>query len=362
MMSMSLTILQSLSSAVHQGVNQLAIKPLNASRKIVMALSAISCLLLSSYCLSTQAKDNISIRDSQQLHQFEKIPQRVVALSWELAEQMIELDAPLIAIADVKGYQEWVVKPALPSNIEDLGGRAEPNLEKIAQLKPDLILINALQEPLLKRLQQIAPVMIFNAFSSDHDNPQVAIDIFKKLAKLFGKQQYAAQKLTDMADTFQALKAQLVNAYAGKLPKVSTVRFANTSSVYIYGDNAMSQYALEQLGIAPAMAIEKTQWGLVQKRVLQLSRIQQGTVLYFKPFEQWSQLQQSRLWQAMPAVRNQRVAAIESTWTYGGAMSLKYLAQAMTESLLGLQKAQSIKPLINSAQPFEQATEQAPSQ
>jgi iron complex transport system substrate-binding protein len=28
------------------------------------------------------------------------------------------------------------------------------------------------------------------------------------------------------------------------------------------------------------------------------------------------------------------VASIESTWTYGGAMSLQYLAESMTDALL----------------------------
>lgn len=276
------------------------------------------------------------MRDSEKNHLFKQTPKRVVALSWELAEQLIELDAPLIAIADVKGYQEWVVQPALPKSIEDLGGRAEPNLEKIARLEPDLIVINALQKPLLKRLQQIAPVMQFNTFSQEHSNPEVAISLFKRFAKLFGKEELAQQKLAQMDKTFKTLAAKLNHAYRGNLPEVSTVRFANTSSLYIYGENAMSQYALEQLGLKSALEIPNTQWGLVQKRVLEISKIQQGALLYFKPFEQWQQLQQSRLWQAMPVVRNKRVAAIESTWTYGGAMSLKYLAQAMTKSLISL--------------------------
>jgi iron complex transport system substrate-binding protein len=101
----------------------------------------------------------------------------------------------------------------------------------------------------------------------------------------------------------------------------------------------MSQYALAQLGISAAIHIEKTQWGLVQKRVLQLSKIQDGALLYFKPFAQWQQLQESRLWQAMPVVRNNRVGAVPATWSYGGAMSLKYLAQSMASALLTIARA-----------------------
>ncbi|MCJ8338679.1 MAG: iron-siderophore ABC transporter substrate-binding protein [Pseudomonadales bacterium] len=293
--------------------------------KVIMSL----VLLLPSLLLA-----QTSITDSQGEQHFAQLPQRVMALSWELTEQLIELQVPLIAMTDPAGYNEWVVNPVLPEGIEDLGGRAEPNLEKIAALKPDLILINDLQKPLLKRLAKIAPVLSFNTFSKEHSNPEVSIEIFRKLAVLFAREQLAERKLNQMQQRFKQLNAKLSAAYGGKLPQVTSVRFANSASVYIYGDNSMSQYALQQLGISSALPMPSTQWGLVQKRVLELSKIQRGSLLFFEPFPQWSQLQQSRLWQAMPIVRNNRVAAVPSTWTYGGAMSLRYLAEAMTDSLL----------------------------
>jgi len=289
--------------------------------------------------LASSANAQIVIQDSMGEHHFTQAPQRVATLNWALAEQLIELEAPLIAVADTAGYQQWVAKPALPVNVEDLGARAEPNLEKLARLKPDLIIVANLSLAQVNRLKNIAPVLNFKAFSAEHDNPLEAINNFRVLAKLFAKEALAEHKLAQMQQLFKQLKKQLKQAFSGKVPKVSSVRFANTSSVYIYGDNSMSQYALRQLGITPAIHIEKTQWGLVQKRVLELSKIQEGALLYFEPFTQWQQLQQSRLWQAMPVVRNNRVGAVPATWSYGGAMSLKYLAQAMASSLLSMASA-----------------------
>lgn len=303
--------------------------------------------------LASAASAQIVIQDSMGEHRFSQPPQRVVTLNWALAEQLIELEAPLIAIADTVGYQQWVAKPALPANVEDLGARAEPNLEKMARLKPDLIIVANLSLAQVNRLEAIAPVLNFNAFSLDHDNPLQAINNFRVLAKLFAKQELAEQKLAAMQQLFKQLKKQLNQAFIGEVPKVSSVRFANTSSVYIYGDNSMSQYALTQLGITPAIHIEKTQWGLAQKRVLQLSKIQDGALLYFEPFTQWQQLQESRLWQAMPVVRNNRVGAVAATWSYGGAMSLKYLAQAMASALFTIASADT--PELASSQEIRAA-------
>jgi iron complex transport system substrate-binding protein len=312
---------------------------LHSGKKNRLLTINFRCFLVLLLLITQNSWADIAITDQFGEHRFKDTPLRVISLSWELTEQLIELNAPLLGSADTQGYRQWVVKPALPSGVEDLGTRAEPNLEKIARLQPDLILINGLQNHLRANLQQIAPVLSFQGFSKEHNNPQAAIQIFRKLALLFSKTQLAEQKLATMQKLFSTLNKQLRLAYPGGLPKVSSVRFANTSSVYIYGDNSMSQYALAQLGIKPALVIKKTQWGLVQKRVLDLSKIQQGAVLFFEPFPAWKQLQQSRLWQAMPVVRNKQVAAISSTWTYGGAMSIMYLAQAMTDSLLSMANA-----------------------
>lgn len=293
-------------------------------------------LLFSIVLISNTGAAQIVIQDSTGLHYFKTPPVRVVALTWSIAEQLIELEAPLLAISDTAGYQEWVVKPVLPDQVVDLGARAEPNLEKMARLKPDVIIVANFSVEQVKRLQKIAPVLNFKTFSKDHSNPLQAINTFRVLAELFNKELIAEQKLAAMQQRFDQLKKQLKHAFNGKLPAVSSVRFANTASVYVYGNNSMSEYALEQIGIQPAIDIEKTQWGLVQKRTLELSRIQSGALLYFEPFVQWQQLQASRLWQAMPVVRNKRVAAVSPTWSYGGAMSLKYLAQAMAASLMTL--------------------------
>ncbi|WP_095210280.1 iron-siderophore ABC transporter substrate-binding protein [Endozoicomonas ascidiicola] len=253
-----------------------------------------------------------------------------------MTEQLLELGVTPIAMSDKTGYTDWVGQPALPDSVEDLGTRAEPNLEKMANLKPDLLLVSNVDEPIIQRLEAIAPVVTFKTFSKSHNNAERSIEIFRRLSVLFQQQSVAEVKLASMQQNFHHLKEQLLVAYQDELPQVTTVRFANPSSVYIYGDNSMSQYALEQLGITNALPQPTSKWGLVQKRTLLLSKIHDGAVLYFEPFPQSSRLNQSRLWQAMPFVRKGNTNAIASTWTYGGAMSLNYLAEAMTASLLAI--------------------------
>lgn len=291
-------------------------------------------LLLS--CLSFMVYAEIRIEDSSGEKIFEKAPIRIASLNWELTENLIELGVSPIAIADSKGYEEWVTKPALPSSTHDIGDRSEPNLEKLSQLKPDMILIGAALKGIQSRLEKIAPVVFFDTYKKGHNNSESVDKTFLTIATLLNKEEIAKKKLTQRAEVYEQLNSRLQNAFPEGLPKVASMRFANITSAYVYGDNSMPQFALEALGIENALSLKKTQWGVTQKKIKFLRSVDNNVLLYFQPFYEEAKLNASPLWQAMPFVQNKHVASVSSTWTYGGAMSLQYLAEAMTEALLNI--------------------------
>ncbi|MEZ8823707.1 iron-siderophore ABC transporter substrate-binding protein [Vibrio amylolyticus] len=274
--------------------------------------------------------------DSVGVHTLEAVPQRVAALNWDIAEQVIELGITPIAMPDIAGYQEWVVQPAVDPSVEDIGTRVEPNFERLAELNPDVIVIASPQLDLKQRLEQIAPVLYYHTYSDKHDNAQASIDNYRLLAASLGKSDFADAKLTSMEARFTEMSLQLDSAYTDGKPKVSAFRFASTTAVYLYGDNSMTQYVLQRLGFEPAIEKPATQWGVTQLRINELKNVGDGVALYFKPFYQESQLNRSVLWKAMPFVRGGRINSVEPVWNYGGAMSLLYTAEAITESLLAI--------------------------
>ncbi|GGY20137.1 iron-siderophore ABC transporter substrate-binding protein [Paludibacterium paludis] len=263
-------------------------------------------------------------------------PTRVVALSWESAEQLLELGVTPIAVADAGDYQRWVVRPALPGKVLNAGSRLEPNLELLAELKPDLIIISPTLSDLHPRLSRIAPVLLLDSYRADHDNALVARQQFLQLAERFGRERQARVRLAAMDRRFAQLRRQLHAHYGDRLPGVAVIRFANPAVLYLYGDNSMPQYALKQLGISPLWPQAATTWGVTQKKVASLGRLPPGSVLYLEPFDASEKLFNTPLWRAMPFVRNRQFAAVRSTWTYGGVASLQYLAEALSEALLSL--------------------------
>lgn len=290
-------------------------------------------LALLGITLSARAVD---VTDSLGRHEFTTAPQRVITLNWAATEQVLELGVTPLAVADVTGYRDWVVQPALADGVADVGLRQEPNLERIAELKPDLIITGDQQQDLVPRLSQIAPVLHFESFSSGHNNADAARGALVQLARVLDKEALAEQRLTELDARFEELKVRLHQHFGAQLPKVTVVRLMDSSHVRIYGDNGMPQYALERLGIAPALPQPVSQWGQVQKKLTDLGAIRDGVVLYIEPFPEADKLFATPLWRAMPFVRAQRVAAVPSTWTYGGIMSLGYLADNLTESLLSI--------------------------
>lgn len=301
-----------------------------------------------------------TIQDSEKQVYFEQPPQRIAVLSWDLAEQLLELDVTPVAMPEIRAYHDWVVHPQVPESVQELGLRSEPNLERLAAVKPDLIILANRQKDMQHRFSRIAPVLYFETYSKQHNNAEAAIDIFRTLAKLVQKEDLAEQKLTQMQADIKAMKSQLLQAYQGQLPDVSTVRFASLTSVYVYGDNSIAQYALEQLGISSAFPQQHSQWGLTQTRLLNLRDIEQGSVLYFTPFEHEKKLKTSPIWQAMPFVRAGRSNRIKPTWTYGGAMSIKYMAQALTESLLAIAPTPSLSKSISQERAQHQSQSSGP--
>lgn len=293
-----------------------------------------SLVVLFSLLLCGQAVADIHIQDSRGEQVFSQSPQRVVVLNWDLLEQVLELDITPVGAPNLPSYTEWVAQPAIPAGVEDIGTRSEPNLDKISALKPDVIIAASPQKDLIPTLERIAPVVYLSNFEQLDQSAQVAIEQFKLLAKLFGKEALADQKLADLDSRFQQLSARLQTAFGEELPSVVAMRFASTTSVFLYGENSTTQYVVDKLGLKTALPQPAAQWGIVQKRLNELQNVKDGYVLYILPFPEQEKLNKFMLWKAMPFVRSGKVNAVRTVWSYGGAMSLLYTAEALTESLL----------------------------
>lgn len=215
---------------------------------MVRFLKQLSCTTLLFTVMIARANADITVHDAYGAVTFEQVPQRVVVLNWDILEQVLALDIEPIAAPNLPGYRQWVVNPYAPESIEDIGTRAEPNLEKIASLKPDVILAASPQQDLIPLLRQIAPVVYLPNFSQNEAAAQTAIKHFRTLGVLFDKQELAEQKLAKLNDSFKQLRDKIRQHYSAPLD-VLVMRFSTPNSVLLSTENSTTDYVVEQLGL-----------------------------------------------------------------------------------------------------------------
>jgi ABC-type Fe3+-hydroxamate transport system substrate-binding protein len=261
---------------------------------------------------------------------------RIVSLSWEMTEHLLKLDVLPVGAADAQVYREWVVQPTLPASVPNVGTRTEPNLELLAQLRPELILITPLLEDIRYKLENIAPVLSYQDFTQEQNNQALQRANLLHLATQVGATAKAQAELDRMDQHLEQLRLNLLQHFNGQPPKVTVIRFASPTVVYVMGPNSMPEHALQRLGLNPAMAVEKSRWGALQKPVTDLGQIDEGVVLYIGPFAQQSRVFNTALWQGMPFVRKGHLAEMKAVWTHGGIFCIENLAGAISEALMQL--------------------------
>jgi len=141
---------------------------------------------------------------------------RIATVDWTIAETLLALGVTPMAVGDVAPYRAWVGEPQLPAGVIDIGLRAQPNRELLAELKPDLILISPLAAPLAPTLSRIAPVHSIALYEPGTDLWLRLREATLTIAALVNKETEAERQLAalDQADADTAaplLKAARFN-------------------------------------------------------------------------------------------------------------------------------------------------------
>ncbi len=93
-------------------------------------------------------------------------PGGILALDWALAETMVALGHPPAGVVAAADWARFVVEPALPAGVADLGLQQELNLELMAALRPARILISPFLAHLKPILERIAPTLNLSVYET----------------------------------------------------------------------------------------------------------------------------------------------------------------------------------------------------
>ncbi|MGH3389770.1 MAG: ABC transporter substrate-binding protein, partial [Actinomadura sp.] len=178
-----------------------------------------------------------------------KEPKRIVALDQSFVDAALSLDADVVGYTTYRsineGLPEYLGAEALKTHAKEatpVGTLAEPSLEKVAALKPDLILSAKVRhEALYDKLAQIAPTVFSETTGA------IWKDNVRLVGKTLGKEQLADQRIKEYETRAQKIGAE-IKEKDGKLPEISVVRFTDEPTVRLYTVNSYSGVVLTDVG------------------------------------------------------------------------------------------------------------------
>lgn len=268
---------------------------------------------------------------------------RVVALEWTYAEDLLALGVQPIGVADAEGYQRWVkAEPSLGPNVTDVGTRQEPSLEKIAELEPDLIIgVQFRHEPIYDKLSKIAPTLLFDPYPGPEGPDQYTemVQTFTTIAEAVGEPTRAQDVIVGMEERFEQARDQLAEANATGQPILLAQAFTQEGAptLRIFTDNAMAVQILDRIGLENAWTGGFETYGFSTVGLEALEPVDDATFLYVaQPDDDpvtttWSD---DPVWGNLTFVQEDRVHALGGdVWLFGGPLSATYLVEVIVETL-----------------------------
>ncbi|MGV2704700.1 UNVERIFIED_CONTAM: ABC transporter substrate-binding protein [Aeromonas salmonicida] len=256
---------------------------------------------------------------------------RIATVDWTIAETLLALGVTPLAVGDVSAYRAWVGEPLLPADVVDIGLRAQPNRELLAELKPDRILISPLAAPLAPTLSRIAPVQSIALYDPQTDLWQRLHEATLTIAALVNKTAEANVLLTDLNRDLEQMKQTL----PAELPPLLVVQFIDERHVRVFGRHSLFEAVMQRLDLRNAWQGETNAWGFSVASLEQFLSIPEARLVVVDPIPVGvsERLQEPGLWQHLPLVQQAPVLHLPAVWSFGGVLAARRFATLLSEAL-----------------------------
>lgn len=206
---------------------------------ITLLLILVGCAKPSA---TTTQTETITITDNNGPVEVPLEPKRIVSFDFAVLDFMHLIDYEFESLGAVTDSAPDYLKDYV-SGASEIGGLKEPNLEKIAAFKPDVIFISGRTIDFYDDLKKIAPVVYMSV-----DNAQMMIDVKRintEFGKLFNKEAEATNKLKEL-ETLVLDTKELVTSIDLK----TLVLMTNDGSVFSFGKGSRFGFLFDELGIS----------------------------------------------------------------------------------------------------------------
>ena len=291
---------------------------------VLCALTLVSCNSTSTTPTATdeletsnQATQSREISHAMGTTTIEGTPQRVVVLTNEASDHVLAL-----GVKPVGAVESWWGDPYFEYISSDLKGvpvvgeELQPNLEKIAALKPDLIIGSKVRHKnIYPQLSQIAPTVYSETLGED----------WKENFALYSQALNREEEAQEIMDNWEQRVAEFKEKMGDKPnQKVSLVRFL-PGKVRIYYEDNFAGRILEEVGLQRPEFQQKDKFA--DEVTFESIPEMDGDVIFYMAFnpedgeskeiaKQWTN---HPLWNSLDAVKNNRVYQVNDVYWNTGA-------------------------------------------
>ncbi|MES0199737.1 ABC transporter substrate-binding protein [Mesorhizobium sp. M0011] len=258
---------------------------------------------------------------------------RVAAIDWGMLETLLALGIEPVAATELIQFRKIAVEPAVPQSATDLGLRGAPNYELLRIVAPDLIVISNFYEYQRPMLERIAPVFAQTVYEAGVPPYALAEAATLALGEKLGRQTEAKRYVDETAVEITQLGATLPPSPA----RVFVISLGDSRHFRAFGRDSIFGDVLTRLGLVNAWTDETSYSAAAPVGLEALARVPEASILIVSPLpaDVGRSLPTNALWDALPAVRQGRVAVLDPVNHFGCLPSARRFARLATAALAG---------------------------
>ncbi|MBJ7554999.1 ABC transporter substrate-binding protein [Marinomonas spartinae] len=255
---------------------------------------------------------------------------KVAAIDWTQIETLLALGVHPIGAAQIADYNAWVKSPAIPSRTVDLGLRTQPNLERLAELKPERIFISPMFQSLTPQLSRIAPVTNIALYKKG----DVSWQAFKTYTQTLAKDTHREAAANSLIQSAQATLATLSKQVPAHTPPLLMMQFMDARHVRVFGTNSLYGIAAQQIGLQSAWHRQTNKWGFSLVGIDKLLGVK-GQIVVIEPLPAGveANLRQDAFWQYLVKQTGHPMLKIPPVWSFGAIPSTVRFARLLTTAI-----------------------------
>ncbi len=258
---------------------------------------------------------------------------RVAALGWATAQSLLAIGAEPLLMPEIERYRHLVIEPPVPDSVREAGLRSEPSLELLAQLRPDLIVIDPSLGGARARLERIAPVVVFDVRATEtqsaYEQARLAL---RGIAGRLGRSGACEAYLARVDAMITAAERTLAGYRGGPLYVVGELV---RNSMLIFGGRCIYQDLLDRFGLVNAWTGPTSPWGHATVGLEKMAEVPEARLLLLsdQAMDLKAMIESRPLARRLPFVRAERITVLDNMLFYGGVPTAERFTRLLAERL-----------------------------